>query len=166
MSVKHIGLVLDHLQVKPATKLVAIVLADHADSDGICWPSHQRIAMRTGLDKSTVKRHLAKLVEMGVVHKLRTGSIYRDGDKVVRVTNAYRLDAEALIRSSQLSTDALCIGVQPAPLEGFTAAPHRGVPLHPKPSLNHQKNNRQHSQPVDIEQADLGSILRLVAGES
>ena len=48
-------------------KLVLLALADHADDTGLCWPSLERLAERTGRNRSTVQRSLRALVGLGLV---------------------------------------------------------------------------------------------------
>lgn len=96
MSVRHIGLVLDHLEAEPITKLIALVLADHADSDGVCWPSQRRIAERCCVAKRTVRKHIAILIDAGVLTKVRSGSVVTQHGERVRVTNAYRINPAVL----------------------------------------------------------------------
>jgi hypothetical protein len=57
---------------------VALVLADHADSTGVCWPSIQRIMKVSGIGApATVQKALEKLSELGVIEtdKKRQGFI-------------------------------------------------------------------------------------------
>jgi DNA-binding Lrp family transcriptional regulator len=96
VSVRHIGLVLDHLSAPAPVKLVALILADHADSDGVCWPSYRRIAERSCLSERTVRRHVHELIRQGVIRKLRTGGGVADSGDREWVTNRYRIDAETL----------------------------------------------------------------------
>lgn len=149
MSVTHIGLVLDNLDVKPAVKLVAVVLADHADREGLCWPSYRKISERTGMDDRTVRRHVKALIDMGVVSKVRTGAIVNLNGKAVRVSNLYRVNASNLIRrGSKLSTRDLLMGGSTDHLEMDKSDTLGGVQLSTKSSNNHQ-SNRQRSEPVD-----------------
>lgn len=46
---------------------VLLVLADHADDDGICWPSVRRIAWKTDKDPRSVRRILRGLEEQKVI---------------------------------------------------------------------------------------------------
>lgn len=164
MSVKYLGLVLDHLKAKPAVKLVAVVLADHADADGVCWPSYRRIAERTGLDDRTVRRHVRTLIELGVITKLRTGTMMRVGEKSVNVSNAYRMNEDVLRRfpmlmSVRLSTEGLGI-TETFDHPGVVKNTHSGGGgLSTKPSDNHHYN-RQSDSPVDKPDAvDVGTVL-------
>jgi DNA-binding transcriptional ArsR family regulator len=60
------------LQVRPPTaKLVLLALADHADRDGYCWPSVDRLAELVELDAGNVRRHLGALEAAGLVAKVR-----------------------------------------------------------------------------------------------
>ncbi len=51
----------------PSTKFVLIVLADHANDDGVCWPGQKGIAAKVGTTDRQVRRHIAKLIESGLV---------------------------------------------------------------------------------------------------
>ena len=150
MSVRHIGLVLDHLEASPAVKLVALILADHADSDGVCWPSYRRIAERSCMSQVTVKRHVRALRTSGIVTKIRTGTISTIHGRTLRITNAYRINADVLAsRQSLLSTGDLCKGVAADPLQGVAADPYRGSLLTPKPSLEPSSLTVSSVEPVD-----------------
>jgi len=96
MSVKHIGLVLDHLESSAPIKLIALILADHCDADGFCWPSYRRIAERSCLAERTVRRYIHELIDAGVVTKVRTGHVTTKDGRRFRVTNAYRINADVL----------------------------------------------------------------------
>ena len=96
MSVRHMALVMERLDVPPAVKLVALILADHADGDGYCWPSHRRIAERGRISERSVRRHTCELMELGLLVKVRSARMTCQGGRPCRVTNAYRMSAEAL----------------------------------------------------------------------
>ncbi|MEL4429843.1 helix-turn-helix domain-containing protein [Shewanella mangrovisoli] len=51
----------------PLRKLVLIKLADNANDQGECWPSHQYIAEQCEIGKSTVRKHIADLAEAGLL---------------------------------------------------------------------------------------------------
>lgn len=149
MSVTHIGLILDKLDVKPSTKLVAIILADHADRDGICWPSYRRIAERAGMDERTVRRHIATLRDLEVITKLRNGTVVRNGSRTYRVSNAYRINTHILTGfRSLLSTDRLGIADTVDHLEVDNGGHLWGGQLSTKPSKKRQ-SNRQFVEHVD-----------------
>jgi len=51
------------------SKLVLMALADHANSDGECWPSMKRIAQLTGVSSRQVSTHIVALEALGYVTK-------------------------------------------------------------------------------------------------
>ena len=64
-------------------KLVLLAFADHSDDDGVCFPSHKRVAWKTCISGRTVTRIVKKLEARGILRVLRpaTGpgkaSVYR-----------------------------------------------------------------------------------------
>jgi DNA-binding transcriptional ArsR family regulator len=53
----------------PTAKLVLMALADHANSDGECWPSMKRVAELTGISSRQVSTHITQLERLGYVTK-------------------------------------------------------------------------------------------------
>lgn len=164
MSVAHVALVLDHLKVKPAQKLVAVILADHADLDGVCWPSYRRIAERSGLDERTVRRHVRFLIDLGVVTKLRTGTVTRVGERAVHMSNAYRIEADVirrlpLLSAAKLSTDGLGTNDEFVHLEVVKNTHPRGGRLSTKSSTNHHTNRQSQSLVENAEALSVGDVL-------
>lgn len=53
----------------PTSKLVLMALADHANADGECWPSMNRVAQLTGVSPRQVSTHITRLVAAGFVVK-------------------------------------------------------------------------------------------------
>ena len=49
----------------PLRKLILIKLADHANDDGMCWPSYQHIADQCEVSRTTVKNHIRELEKDG-----------------------------------------------------------------------------------------------------
>ena len=72
MSIRAMVTVLDHApdQWSSGKRLVAIVIADHVDADGVCWPSVNRIAKRAGMSRRQVQTYLKELVSDGVIERL------------------------------------------------------------------------------------------------
>lgn len=134
------SLVFQHLHVKPAVKLVALVLADHANDDGLCWPSYARIAERTGVDKRTVQRHVKTLMKMNVLTKVRTGCVTRESAQTLHVTNAYILHADRL---SELSTDCMCTTDATTYQRDDKACAEMSAQLSTYTSKNHQLNRQR-----------------------
>lgn len=169
MSIKHVGLVLENFKAKPSLKLVAVILADHADQDGLCWPSYRRIAEMTSQTERHVARHIKQLIELGVVTKIRTGTItVRDG-KTIRLSNAYRVNAHRLEgkRRLKLSPDDLLKTSQNVHLEQDISTPSRWTPMSTKPSYNHKSNLKEDKSGDNSAQPKtLGEILERLLGEA
>jgi hypothetical protein len=53
--------------------LVLLALADHADDEGVCWPSHKKIALKSRMSDRNVRRVLVKLEEAGYLKILSSG---------------------------------------------------------------------------------------------
>jgi hypothetical protein len=161
MSIKHMSMIFEHLQVKPAPKLVALVLADHANAEGVCFPSYRRIADWTGMDKRTIQRHVRFLIDLGVVTKLRTGHIVKTGTKTIRVSNAYKIHLDRLIR---LSTIDLGTGAQFVTPQSDKTVTSRVGGLSTKPLINPQRSNHHSGGEVDNSQdrdpKNAGDLMR------
>lgn len=69
----------------PLRKLVLIKLADNSNDKGECWPSHQHVADQCEISKTSVRNHIKKLEEMGLLKIER-----REGPKG-NTSNLYHL---------------------------------------------------------------------------
>lgn len=56
------------------SRWLLVVLADHANEDGKCWPSQATLARRTGMGRSTVNRKLEMLEENQLIHRISGNS--------------------------------------------------------------------------------------------
>lgn len=66
MSTRFVRDVLE-ADIRPSSaKLVAIVLAEHADDDGICWPGYRLMAREASLTQMTVSRAVKRLRDLGI----------------------------------------------------------------------------------------------------
>lgn len=74
--------------------LVAILLSEFANTEGVCWPGIRLLADRTGIDRKTVKAKLEELVNGGFV------SISEQGGGRTKRT-VYRLQFGASDESSE-----------------------------------------------------------------
>jgi DNA-binding MarR family transcriptional regulator len=61
----------EHPDIGALELAVLFVLATHANRQGACWPSQGTIATAAKLDRGTVNRLLAKLVDLKLVEKSR-----------------------------------------------------------------------------------------------
>ncbi len=79
----------------PARKLVLLKLADHANDEGICWPSYESIAKQCEISKRTVIRHITELEKQGLVQvfqRERNGHHHNQSNKyVLRLNNSQSL---------------------------------------------------------------------------
>lgn len=74
MSVKVMGFVWDHYPNGGGELLTALALADHANHDGgDIYPSIERLMRVTRQGRSTVKRHLKKMVGSGWLEVVKRG---------------------------------------------------------------------------------------------
>lgn len=129
------------LPVKGPAKAVLIALADHANMDDECWPSHATLANDTGLARSTVIKALAALRAQGLIEW--HNRYQKAGDKS---SNLYRL-----LRGSPTAGQG-----SPTVGQGLSAnrtgvvrhSDGRGPGAGHKPSLNPQESNN--GNPVEI----------------
>lgn len=85
MSIRAITWAMEQKTGSPTTKLVLMKLADNANDEGLCWPAQSTIARHCEIDRSTVNRHIKRLVELGLIEvEQRT----QDG---VKLPNVYHL---------------------------------------------------------------------------
>lgn len=72
-------------------KLVLVALSDHANSDGICWPSVARLAHRCDISRRTVQRALRELEKAALItitKKVGTSSSYKLNLRIVVIPPA------------------------------------------------------------------------------
>ena len=56
--------------LSPAERTILVFLADHANAQGLAWPSARLLASRSGLSRSQVNRTLAVLTDKKAVEKI------------------------------------------------------------------------------------------------
>lgn len=167
MSVKHIGLVLDNFETNVAAlKLVAVILADHADSDGYCFPSYRRISDRANIHERSVQRHVGKLQELGIITKVRTGTVIKREGRTLRVSNAYKFNDEMLeTKGRKVINNPLLITTRDVYLEVDMGVVNRSTPVSTKSSFNRKRVNRNSLTPVSNSKPDsLGDVLDGILG--
>lgn len=67
MSIKIMSWVLDHSPYEGKARLIHVVLADHANDEGICWPRQDQIANRAGCSVEHVRVTVKQMVADGYV---------------------------------------------------------------------------------------------------
>lgn len=86
MSYKALSWALQQKDLKPATKIVLICLADRHNPDYGCFPSIAKIAEDAEMSQKSVFTHLSKLEKAGLI--ARTGRIKNNGQQT---SNEYKL---------------------------------------------------------------------------
>jgi len=89
MSIKYMTLAFRARVGNPLTKLILLKLADHANDDGICWPTVRRIAEDAECNERTVRHHIRRLEALGLLVERRQ----QDG---VNLPSVYRLRLEGV----------------------------------------------------------------------
>jgi hypothetical protein len=79
-----------HLPIVGARKSILVALAEHADENGLCWPSAARIALFAGVTERAVRMTLPQLEGIGVVKIERSAG---------RTTSRYMLNLSATVNS-------------------------------------------------------------------
>lgn len=67
VSIKIMSWVLDHSPYEGKARLVHVVLADHANDEGICWPRQDQIANRAGCSVEHVRVTVKQMIDDGYV---------------------------------------------------------------------------------------------------
>ncbi|TDF41924.1 helix-turn-helix domain-containing protein [Alteromonadaceae bacterium M269] len=94
MSIKMMLAAFEAETGSPTTKLVLLKLADNANDQGECWPSHEYIARLCEMSVKTSQRHINKLETLGFVTKTFRRS--KTGNK----SNFYKLNLSEVANSA------------------------------------------------------------------
>lgn len=116
----------DETRFKGTDLLVLLCLADHANDDGLCWPSYDRLALRARCTRRQAIRCLERLISDGWVTRHGRKPVGRGG-----YVNIFRIG----LRGEKLSPGDISS-------EGGDIFDFNGVtPMSPKPSLEPSKKN-------------------------
>ena len=88
--------------IKPIGIAIYNCLAEHANQEGFCFPSHKHIADKIGASISSVQRGIRQLIKLGIIRKSRR-----------RYHNVYyllKLDRSGRPNSSEIGQSDLQIG--------------------------------------------------------
>ena len=123
MSIKIMSLIFEG-DLPPTKRLIMLSLADHANDEGVCYPSISRLCQRTGLKQRSVQKNIAELEADGYIKRDMNGG--RRGSNLYTLTPA---------------PDAPRTKCAPAPdaLPPRTRCTPTPAPDAPKPSRNHQE---------------------------
>lgn len=67
MSVRIMSAVWERQDITPTQKLVLLAFADWANDEGLCWPSIERVCVKSSLTRRTVQVAIRDLSEMGLL---------------------------------------------------------------------------------------------------
>lgn len=154
------GLVLDHYPEPGGLKLTLLILADHCDADGECWPSYATVAARACCTRRQVITNVQKLIDAGFVEVIEAGGRRSNGKGGVNVSNLFRLSESLLASLPRLTgpVDKSAEKLRTLHRRGevhFT--PRQGVkPASPKPSL--EPSSRTVRPGRSVENADAGRL--------
>jgi Helix-turn-helix domain len=120
-------------------KLIALAFADHANDDGVCYPSLRRIAWKCNVSRDTAKRIAAKLRNAGILVVLQESGGAGHPPR-------YRVVPE---KGCKLTPLIQAEGVQSLPKRGATT-PQKGctaMPPESKPVTEYSEPPIQHDTP-------------------
>ena len=83
MSIKLMAAIFESTTLGPTERLVLLALADHADDDGRCYPSIQRLCQRTGLGERAMQGNIQKLRASGHITIIPGGGRSRPNTYIV-----------------------------------------------------------------------------------
>jgi hypothetical protein len=91
MSISVMSNVWKYSQACGNDLLLLLAMADHADDEGVCWPSIGTLADKTRVSESTVKRSVKELVKLGELKIEENGGTFFAKDTTKRLANRYRV---------------------------------------------------------------------------
>lgn len=122
------------LPIKGPAKPLLVALADFADEAGSCYPGQDRLALMTGLSRSSVQRNLQRLERMGLI------------------TREHRYDQRGYRTSDRyvLSLDTQVLGVtEPSGQSAYwSERPRLSVRVTGTYRKNHQENHQGGEPPT------------------
>jgi biotin operon repressor len=138
MSIKVMSAVWE-LNLPQNQKLVLLALADHANDEGVCYPSVGRVAWKTGISERQVQRIVQKLRAAGLVVLLRNAQGGRGNPAVYEVQPQKGVKLSPFAGRGDigdtLSESKRCHSGQ----ERVTSENQKGdIAASPEPSENHQ----------------------------
>jgi hypothetical protein len=139
MSVQAISWALSLPLVSVSQKFTLVCVCNYADKEGRCWPSVDTLAEDSAQSRSTVKRRLHELEELGLLSRLRRrilpGGREAEGGAGKPTSNLLRVRLEIL--PAEVAGKLITLGqtVQSEPSSGpQTVHPEPSQTVHPDPS--------------------------------
>ena len=94
MSGRVVGWAYDQVTGSSTTKAVLVKLADNANDEGECWPSLATMERQTEMSRSTLKAHLKKLEDIGLI------MVERRREGTSNLSNRYLLQVDRVGRET------------------------------------------------------------------
>lgn len=137
----------EHGELDPAARMVLVVLADHAGTEHVAWPSRATMAAAAGVSHDTVERRLRELTDRGLIRRAEPAELPAawHGHRADRRPHAYRL----AVTGTQPAYPSPPTGTQTPPT-GTQHADHgyAAVRTEPKePNTNLRARARDDSRP-------------------
>ena len=127
----------------PIGKWILVILADHADEDGYCWPRQDTIAKRAEVSRETVSRHLKMLEEKGFIRKAQRGR-QSDKNRLAYYLN-FECDAGSHLAHQSVTEDHTnCDG------GSHSNVTEDHIPYKEEPSVPTFKEPTPHNPPTDL----------------
>ena len=133
--------VLWETHLSSAARLVLVALLARENRDGVCWPSHARIAQDTALGVTSVKNALTELREAGLVSWETRQE--REGGQG---TNLYQV---RFVHSQPPHAYPLAAGRRPVAATRLPPSRHATTPQSPGGDEQETKNNQQRTSTRD-----------------
>lgn len=99
-----------------AQKMVLLALCDHANDDGECWPSQDKLAGKCSTTERTIGRHAGWLVKHGFItaYRRQTGRKRLSDHYKIHLENGYYDESQEVVKQPKEEPDNL----EPDNLEG------------------------------------------------
>jgi hypothetical protein len=97
------GLVLDHYAEPSHLKLTLLILADHCDAEGLCWPSYATVAARACCSRRQAITNVQRLIDTGFVEVVELGGRRPNGRGGANVSNLFRVNEHLLASLPRLT---------------------------------------------------------------
>lgn len=107
MSIAAIAWAWSQQGLPPSSKLVLLALADHADNEGHCWPSIERLKFITGLSQPTIYRVMQVLTGLGLVQQLPRGRGYAFNLSISSIHDEYNHHADIIHSEYNQNSDII-----------------------------------------------------------
>ena len=135
MSVKLMSVAWD-MDLPMGQKMLLLALCDHANDEGVCYPSQERLATKCSMARRTVVSHLQWLEERGIVRKERRQNTQRRKTDLYYITlDGYSEPANsACANSARAKYSAECANSAPSECANFAPS----YKEEPSETFNHQ----------------------------